>query len=155
MIPIMSFWPSVYSKIEQQVKLIEYRRNFPKDCEYAYMYISKPVKAITAIIYFRNKYSLEEWKKEYATNEQVTDRINNFSGNYRYAMEIEKIQKIEPIHLEELRKNVPNFTAPQSYLLLENNKILYEYIKRNVKFLEDPIINDLSNLLPHHICRRY
>lgn len=155
MIPIMSFWPSVYSKIEQQVKLIEYRRNFPKDCEYAYMYISKPVKAITAIIYFRNKYSLEEWKKEYATNEQVTDRINNFSGNYRYAMEIEKIQKIEPIYLEELRKNVPNFTAPQSYLLLENNKILYEYIKRNVKFLEDPIINDLSNLLPHHICRRY
>lgn len=52
MIPVMSFWPSVYSKIEGQVKLIEYRRVFPKNCEYAYMYISKPVKAISAIIYF-------------------------------------------------------------------------------------------------------
>ena len=28
---------------------------------------------------------------------------------------------------------------------MNTSSILYEYIKRNVKFLEDPIINDLSN----------
>lgn len=155
MIPVMSFWPSVYSKIEGQVKLIEYRRVFPKNCEYAYMYISKPVKAISAIIYFKKMHSIEDWKQTYESNEEIINRINDFSSSYRYAMEIEKVQKTEPIFLEDLRNNVPNFTAPQSYLLLENNKALSEYIKKNIKLVGDPIINDLTNVLPEHICRRY
>lgn len=61
----MSFWPSVYKRILNQKKLLEYRRDFPKDCDYAYMYVSSPVKAICAIIYFGKKYSIEEWKNEY------------------------------------------------------------------------------------------
>ncbi|WCG06112.1 hypothetical protein PML89_09755 (plasmid) [Vagococcus lutrae] len=155
MVLVMSFWPSIYSKIENQVKLVEYRRVFPKNCKYAYMYVSKPVKAICAIIYFGEMHSLEDWKEEYILNSEVSDRINSFSSNYKYAMEIQKIQKINPISLETLRENVPGFTAPQSYLLLENNKLLSDYIENNVKFLGEPIINNLENILPDHICRRY
>lgn len=155
MVPVMSFWPSVYSKIEGQVKLMEYRRVFPKNCEYAYMYISKPVKAISAIIYFKKMHSIEDWRKIYESDEEIMDRINNFSSSYRYAMEIEKIQKIEPISLDEIRNNVPNFTAPQSYLLLENNEVLAKYINKSVRFLGEPITNDLTNVLPDHVCRRY
>ncbi|WP_436945779.1 hypothetical protein [Staphylococcus xylosus] len=155
MIPVMSFWPSVFLKIKNQEKLLEYRRVFPENCTYAYMYISKPVKAISAIIYFKKMHSLEEWEKLYSSNEEVLDRIHTFSSSYRYAMEIEKIQKIEPISLGELRNNVPNFTAPQSYILLENNKVLYEFLRDNTKVIGSPIINDLSNIFPKHICRRY
>ena len=36
--------------------------------------------------------------------------------------------------LEELRKNIPAFTPPQSYLLLENHPILTNYIKEREKF---------------------
>lgn len=155
MVPVMSFWPKIFKRITDQKKLLEYRRVFPKDCSYAYMYISKPVKAICAIVYFGKKHSLDDWRQEYKNNTEVMERIDNYSDSYKYAMEIESVQLIEPISLDELRENVPSFTAPQSYVLLENNKELESYIKSNTKKKGDLIVNDLSTLLPDNICLRY
>lgn len=154
MIPIMSFWPRIYDRILNQKKLIEYRRTFPKDCTHAYMYISKPVKAICAIIYFGKKYTLSDWATEYASDEIVRKRIADYSSKYRYGMEIISIQKIKPITLEDLRINIPNFVAPQSYVLLENNEPLATYINNNLEFIEEKIVNDLSNIFPEHICKK-
>ncbi|MCC0647269.1 hypothetical protein [Clostridioides sp. ZZV15-6598] len=155
MIPVMSFWPNIYYKIISQTKLVEYRRCFPKKCTYAYMYISKPVKAICGIIYFSNKHSLSDWKEEYSSNPEILSRIHDYSKQYRYGMEIEGIQLIIPITLDMLRTNVNNFVAPQSYLLLENNVELSEYIKNNTFFIGERINNNLNNIFPDHICRRY
>lgn len=151
----MSFWPSIYDKIQNQIKLIEYRRTFPNDCKYAYMYITKPVKAIGGIVYFGKKHNLYDWKKQYSNNTIISDRINSYIQSYRYGMEIIGFQKIKPITLDELRKNVEGFTAPQSYLLLENNKKLSDYVKNNTVKLGSFIENDLSNIFPEHICKRY
>lgn len=151
----MSFWPSIYDKIKNQIKLIEYRRTFPNDCKYAYMYITKPVKAIGGIVYFGKKHDLDDWKKQYSNNTIISDRINSYIQSYRYGMEIIGFQKINPITLDELRKNVEGFTAPQSYLLLENNKKLSDYVKNNTVKLGSFIENDLSNIFPEHICKRY
>lgn len=154
MIPVMSFWPSIYDRILDQEKLIEYRRTFPKDCTHAYMYISKPVKAICAIIYFGKKHSLSDWAEEYASNEIISKRIADYSHNYKYGMEIIGVQKIKPITLEDLRINVPNFVAPQSYVLLENNTTLANYINSNITFIGEKIVNDLTNIFPEHICKK-
>lgn len=154
MIPVMSFWPRIYNRILNQEKLIEYRRTFPKNCTHAYMYISKPVKAICAIVYFGKKHTLSDWAVEYASDEIVSKRIADYSPNYRYGMEIISVQKIKPITLEDLRINVPNFVAPQSYVLLENNEALATYINNNLEFIEEKIVNDLSNIFPEHICKK-
>lgn len=157
MTPVMSFWPKIYDKITSQKKLIEYRRTFPKDCTMAYMYISKPVKAICAIIYFGEIHSLDHWKQEYQDYPDVQLRIKDSleNENYRYGAEISAIQKIRPITLNELRENITNFTAPQSYLLLENNNELKNYIERNTSYVGELIINDLSSIYPEHVCKRY
>jgi predicted transcriptional regulator len=155
MTSIMSFWPSIYEKISSQTKIIEYRRTFPKECDYAYMYVSKPVKAICGIIYFGNKYSLEDWKNEYSTNLEVSNRIHHYLESYRFAMEIKGFQRIEPISLKDLRENVPNFVAPQSYLLLENNKLLSNYVKNNTILVGKMIENDFADAFPEHVCLRY
>ncbi|MGZ7151856.1 hypothetical protein [Bacillus sp. BC08] len=155
MIPLMSFWPSIYDKIAGQVKLIEYRRTFPKNCTYAYMYVSKPVKAICGIVYFGNKHSLENWKEQYSDDEETSNRIKHYAQSYRFGMEIIGFQRIKPITLEDLRNNVEGFVAPQSYLLLDNNKNLAEYIKKSTVKIDDRIENDLSNIFPEHICKRY
>lgn len=151
----MSFWPSIFQKIKCQEKIIEYRRRFPSNCTVAYMYISKPIKAICGIIYFGNIHSISDWKEEYKDNIQVTNRIAEFNISYCYGAEIAGFQEIVPIALNDLRKNVPNFVAPQSYLLLENNKILKDYIDANTVFIGDRIQNDSSNIFPEHICKRY
>lgn len=151
----MSFWPNIYDQILSQDKLIEYRRHFPKDCSYAYMYVTKPKKAICAIIYFGKIHSIEDWKKEYIENNQVIKRINEFNNSYKYGAEIIGIQQIEPISLESLRENIPNFVAPQSYLLLDNNPALFNYINSNTKFIGSRICNDIKNIYPMHICKKY
>ena len=157
MTPVMSFWPKIYDKIVGQIKLIEYRRIFPKDCKMAYMYISKPVKAICAIVYFGKIHSLVDWKQEFIDYPEVQLRIKDSleNENYRYGAEISAIQKIKPISLNELRENIPNFVAPQSYLLLENNIPLKNYIKKHTLYVGKLIENDLSFIYPEHVCRRY
>lgn len=151
-VPVMSFWPSVYNRICDQTKLLEYRRRFPKNCEYAYMYISSPVKAICGIVYFGKKYDLEEWKKEYSYDSEIIKRIDKYLDNYKYAYEIKAIQKIKPITLKSLRENNDGFVAPQSYLLLNNFPELAKYIKSQEEFIDEVITNDLVDLLPNNIC---
>ncbi len=157
MTPIMSFWPQIYDKITSQVKLIEYRRVFPKDCSMAYMYVSKPIKSICAIVYFGEIHSLYDWKKEFSQFPEIQLRINDSleGENYRYGAEISAIQKIKPISLDELRENVPNFVAPQSYILLENNIPLKVYIEDHTSYVGELIKNDLSSIYPEHVCKRY
>lgn len=157
MTPVMSFWPQIYDKIVGQIKLIEYRRNFPKDCKMAYMYISKPVKAICAIIYFGKIHFLYDWQQEFIDYPEVQLRIKESLEieKYRYGAEISAIQKIKPIHLEELRNNIPNFVAPQSYLLLENNQELKQYIEGHTLCIGPLIKNDLVSIFPEHVCKRY
>ncbi|SUP42863.1 hypothetical protein [Veillonella criceti] len=156
MVPVMSFWPSIYNKIIRGEKLIEYRRNFPKECRFAYMYISKPVKAICGIIYFGRIHSINKWKLQYKENKLICHRIELFEQkNYRYGAEIIGFQRIEPITLQDLRTNVPNFFPPQSYILLENNIELKKYLDKKVILLDGKIKNDLTNIFPEHICKEY
>lgn len=151
----MSFWPSIYAQIEGQIKLIEYRRNFPDNCSFAYMYITKPVKSISGIVYFGKKHLIADWREEYKNDSEVMARIDTFNTSPRYGMEISGFQKTLPISLDDLRKNVPNFTPPQSYVLLENNKTLSDFIENNLVTIGEKINNDLSNIFPEHVCKRY
>jgi hypothetical protein len=151
-VPVMSFWPSVYDRICNQTKLLEYRRRFPENCKYAYMYISSPVKAICGIVFFGEKHDLLDWKKEYSHDTELIEKIDIYLKNYRYAYEIKAIQRIQPITLEELRMSNVGFVAPQSYLLLNNFPKLANYIKSKEEFIDEIIINDLDNLLPNNIC---
>ena len=157
MAPIMSFRPEIYDKIIDQIKLIEYRRCFPKNCNMAYMYVSRSIKAICGIIYFGNLHSLYDWQNEFREFSEVQHRINDYleNENYRYGAEISAIQKIKPITLDELRKNVPNFAAPQSYMFVDNNQSLKQYIEKNIKHIGPLIKNDLTEIYPQHICQRY
>lgn len=152
---LMSFQPKVYNKISNQIKIIDYRRRFPRDCSYAFMYVSKPIKAICGIIYFGNKHYLSDWKVKYFNNLELSEKIDFYSKKYNYGIEILGFQKIKPITLDELRDNVPNFFAPQSYILLKNNTILNEYIYNNIVYVDEKKENNISNIFPKHICREY
>ena len=113
------------------------------------------MKAICGIIYFGKKHCLSDWEKEYANDRVISDRIKYYIDDYLYGMEITGLQKIQPITLDELRTNVTKFTAPQSYLLLENNEELKRYIEEKTVLIGDKIRNDLTGIFPEHICKRY
>lgn len=131
---LMSFWPSVYERIKKGEKTIEFRRVFPKENNFAYMYVTKPVKAIKGIVYFGEKHTLTELKVIYKNNSDILTQIEKNLDTYQFGVDIIGFEEIEEITLEELRKNIPAFTPPQSYLLLENHPILTNYIKEREKF---------------------
>lgn len=139
MAPIMSFWPSVYNRIKSKNKFFEYRRSFPKDCTFAYMYVSKPIKSIRGLVHFGNKYTLDEMKDIFSNNKMMLEQINSSPTTYKYALEIVGFQEIQPITLQELRENIPNFRPPQSYLILENNLPLKYYIEDNIRLTGNKI----------------
>ena len=155
MVLLMSFWPEVYEKIIEQKKLVEYRRRMPMECEYAFMYVSKPVKSICGIIQFGTKHKLSDWEKYYINDSQIMMRISEFKEKYNYGSEIISVYKIKPIKLADLREHVKGFVAPQSYIILDNKPELFEYIKNNLVLKGEKIDNNLNNIFPEHICKRY
>jgi hypothetical protein len=131
---LLSFRTDVYEKIKSGVKIFEHRRNFPDEPIMAYMYVSSPVKAITGIVYLGKRHCLSDWLEDYKEDSNAVTRIKEYMEiyHYRYAMEIDSFQETSQISLNDLRKKVPSFVAPQMYIYLDGTELL-EYIDNNLK----------------------
>lgn len=68
---LLSFKPDVYNKIYTGIKIFEHRRNFPDEPIMAYMYVSKPVRAITGIVILNNRHRLIDWENEFNNDKIV------------------------------------------------------------------------------------
>ena len=129
---LLSFKPEVYEKIKSGGKIFEHRRNFPDEPIMAYMYVSAPVKAITGIVYLGKRHLLSDWREEFKNDIDAVTRIEKYQESYRHAMEIDEFQETTEIPLEDLRRDVPKFVAPQMYMYLDGTELL-EYIDKHIR----------------------
>ena len=127
---LLSFKPEVYEKIRSGKKIFEHRRNFPDEAIMAYMYVSAPIKAVTGIVYLGKRHRLSEWKEVFKDDKNAVARIEKYEKSYRYAMEIIEFQETTSISLDDLRKHVPGFVAPQMYIYLDGTELLQHIEKR-------------------------
>ena len=149
---LLSFKPNVYKKIYEGVKIFEHRRNFPNEPIMAYMYVSKPVRAITGIVYLSNRHELIDWERQFSYDSQAIQRIEEYKKSYRYAMEIVEFQETNKISLDDLKRDLPNFVVPQSYIYLDNNTELLKYIDEKIVELGKNIKHDFSIITSNQIC---
>ena len=149
---ILSFKPNVYDKIYNGIKIFEHRRNFPNESIMAYMYVSKPVRAITGIVILNNRHKLIDWENEFNDDKEALKRIYEYEKSYRYAMEISEFQETNRISLDDLKKDIENFVTPQSYIYLDNRPDLLNYIEERVKRKGLNIKHDFSNITSDQIC---
>lgn len=149
---LLSFKPNVYEKIYNGIKIFEHRRNFPDEPIMAYMYVSKPVRAITGIVYLSNRHVISEWKEEFKEDAKAVERIEGYEKSYRYAMEILEFQETTEIGLDDLKRDIPNFVAPQSYIYLDNNPSLLEYIENKLQYKDVNVKNDFSVITSDQVC---
>ena len=140
---LLSFRPDVYEKIKSGVKIFEHRRNFPDEPIMAYMYVSSPVKAITGVVYLGKRHCISDWMEDYKE-----DREKYY---YRYAMEIDRFQETSQISLDDLRKNVPGFVAPQMYIYLDGTELL-EYIESNLKMTDLQVEHSFERIEACQVC---
>ena len=101
---VMSFWPSVYERIRSGEKTIEFRRVFPKENSFAYMYVTKPIKAIKGIIYFGEKHTLSELKVIYKNNPDMLVQIENNLDSYRFGVDIIGFKEIGTNYIGRIKK---------------------------------------------------
>lgn len=150
---LLSFRPDVYEKIKSGLKIFEHRRNFPDEPIMAYMYVSSPVKAITGIVYLDKRHCLSDWLEEYKEDSNAIARIKEYmeTYHYRYAMEIAKFQETSKISLDDLRKNVPGFVAPQMYIYLDGTELL-EYIESNLKMIDLQVEHSFERIEACQVC---
>lgn len=120
---LLSFKPEVYEKIKSGEKIFEHRRNFPDEPIMAYMYVGAPVKAITGIVYLGKRHLLSDWKKAFKDDKDAVTRIEQYEKSYRYAIEIMEFQETTNIPLDDLRRDVPGFVAPQMYVYLDGTEL--------------------------------
>ena len=149
---LLSFKPSVYKNIYEGLKIFEHRRNFPNEPIMAYMYVSKPVRAITGIVYLNNRHELIDWEQEFSYDSEALKRIADYKKSYRYAMEIAEFQETNAIGLDDLKRDLPRFVAPQSYIYLDNNPDLLRYIEGKIVEQGINVKHDFSVITSKQVC---
>lgn len=148
---LLSFKPEVYEKIKSGKKIFEHRRNFPDEPIMAYMYVSAPVKAITGIVYLGKRHLLSDWHEEFKEDKDAVVCIEKYQESYRYAMEINEFQETTEISLDDLRRDIPDFYAPQMYIYLDGTDLL-EYIENNIKSLDENIKHNFKEISADMVC---
>lgn len=148
---LLSFKPEVYEKIKSGKKIFEHRRNFPNEPIMAYMYVSAPVKAITGIVYLGRRHLLSDWKEEFKEDKDAIARIEKYQESYRYAMEIDEFQDTTAISLDDLRRDVPGFVAPQMYIYLDGTELL-TYIEDRISWESVNVRHNFDIVLSDEIC---
>lgn len=118
---LMSIHKEPFEALLDGRKKHEFRRRFYVDepCQVVF-YVSSPVKAICAVAVFHKPVydKIDRLLNIIKTHSFSSPQsLNNYFKDldYAYALPIDKIKKIRPITLDELRENVPGFRPPQSY----------------------------------------
>ena len=150
-IMLLSVKPSVYESIRTGEKIFEHRRSFPNEDILAYLYVSKPIKAIQGFVYLKNRHTIKDWEIEFSYDTEAIARIKKYEESYRYAMEIASFQETTAICLEKLKQDFDNFYVPQSYIYLEG-KPLHKYIESNLVPVGDVIEHDFSVIQSNQVC---
>lgn len=149
----LSFSPEWYPYIESGEKIYEHRKRFCKEPVIAYLYLGLPVQKIVAILELGKRINIESWLDKYRDDEEAIVRITESLRKNRFAMEIKTIQFIEPIPIDCVINEFPNFHIPQSYFYLDNKPELLSFINERVVSRGNKICNSFDNIKSDEICR--
>ncbi len=131
---LLSLREEYYNEMLEGTKKFEYRKKYNKYPTKAFIYISKTLKKIVAIIDFdkpvydsaENIAQISEKEKENSFNDMIEYIGEENSG---YAIPIKKITKIENITLEQLKEKINKFTVPQSFFYVNDKPELLEVLE--------------------------
>lgn len=112
---LMSIHKQYIDQMKKGTKKYEYRSKYRKEKTLLIMYETSPTMAITAIAKMGKPKTIPS-----------TDK-------YNLAIPVEKIYSVKKIKLKYIQKSFPKFKAPQSYLVLENNPKLKNFIFSHIE----------------------
>lgn len=152
---LLSMKPHWRDKIMSGEKIYEYRTRFTDEEVIAYLYVSKPVYAVTGVLYLGGKVYLKDWKSIYSDKSDLIKRIEAYeSRGNKVAMPVLAYQETNEISLKELRDNIAGFVAPQSYNYIREGSELEMYLISHLVYGVKKE-NDIEGRGINEICRSY
>lgn len=150
---LLSFKPFWYEKIKSGEKIFEYRKRFCDEPVMAYMYVSRPVMAVTGIIMLDKRIELDAWAKEYRDEEEIFHRIADFRTRNKYAMPIKEFIPTTELALKDIQKSIPGFLAPQMYYVIEDGTDLGRMLDEKIIENGPKIVNNFNRDIKAEICK--
>ena len=148
---LLSLKPDVFQNVATGVKIFEHRKVFPDEPIKAYIYVSRPVQELRGIMILENKTSLCDWKTMYSYDKDAVKRIEEYSKNYRVAMQITKFQDTSAISFTDIKDKFPKFLIPQMYYYLDGLPLL-DYLEKNLMEVGAPITHSFKEITSDMIC---
>ena len=90
-------------------------------------------------------------KEEFKYDKDAVKRIEEYEKSYRYVMEIDEFQETTEISLNDLRRDIPGFVAPQMYYYLDGKPLL-EYIEANLEIAEVNVKHTFDKIVSNQVC---
>jgi len=128
----LSFKSEYIKPVLYGLKKYEYRRRFCSEETIAYLYLSGKVKKVIGILELGSPIRLDLTRKNYINFPETLKRIDNYiEDKVLNAIPIKSFSFFtNPLSLEEIRKNIPNFMPPQMYYILDNQPELNKLLKK-------------------------
>lgn len=118
----LSFRPEYYKPLLYGIKKYEYRKRFCDEETKAYLYLSGKVRQVVGIMELGKPIRLDLTRDDYLNYPETLKRVDKYiSSKDINAIPIKSLSLFkEPISLEDIRKEIPNFMPPQMYYILDN-----------------------------------
>ena len=145
----LSFRPEYFKPLLYGIKKYEYRKRFCDEETKAYLYLSGKSRQVVGIMELGKPIRLDITRDDYLNYPDTLKRVDEYiSSKDINAVPIKSLALFKnPINLEDIRKEIPNFMPPQMYFVLDNHPKLKQ-------ILENQPINE--NLFFHkHDCIYY
>lgn len=149
---LLSFSPEWYSDLESGRKIYEHRKRFCKEPVKAYIYLGLPYRKIVAKVELGKPENMYEWLNTYDYDKDALIRIKEFLERNRVAMPIISFQKMEPIDVRKMEKELPGFRVPISYMYIDNKPDIFKYIQEREVLLDSPTHHSFDNITADDIC---
>ena len=119
----LSFRPEYFEPLLYGIKKYEYRKRFCDEETIAYLYLSGKSRQVVGIMELGMPIRLDDTRDNYLEYPDTLKRIDEYIKSKDInAIPIKSLSLFKkPLTLEDIRKDIPTFMAPQMYFILDNH----------------------------------
>ena len=128
----LSFRPEYFKPLLYGIKKYEYRKRFCNEETRAYLYLSGKSRQVIGVMELGKPVRLDLTREDYLNNQETLKRVDEYILSKDInAVPIKSLALFDnPISLDEIRNEIPNFLPPQMYFVLDNHPKLKSLLEK-------------------------
>lgn len=128
----LSFRPEYFKTLLYGIKKYEYRKRFCDEETRAYLYLSGKSRQVVGVMELGSPIRLDLTRENYLKYPETLKRVDEYILSKDInAVPIKSLSLFDnPISLDEIREEIPDFMPPQMYFVLDNHPKLKSILEK-------------------------